>query len=62
VLYKGVEMFEDVADHEFKAGTWILDAFIQVPDDAKGGVYILEVVLEYGQKTARRTNEFMVQR
>ena len=62
VLYKGVSMFKDVTDYEFKPGSWTVDAFIQVPDDARSGVYLLEVVVKYSQTTTRRTNEFVVQR
>ena len=62
VLHNGVMMFKDVTDYEFKPGTWTVDVFLQVPDDVKSGIYLLEVVLKYSQKTIRRTNEFVVRR
>ncbi len=62
VSHNGVKMFQDVTDYEFKPGTWTVDAFIQVPDDAKSGVYLLESVLHNSQKTIKRTNEFVVKR
>lgn len=62
VSHNGVKMFQDVTDYEFKPGTWTVDAFIQVPDDAKSGVYLLESVLHNSQNTIKRTNEFVVRR
>jgi len=62
VLHGGVSMFQDVTYYDFKPGTWTVDAFIQVPDDAESGLYILEVILNYNEKTIRRTNEFVVKR
>ncbi len=62
VSHNGIRLFRDVTDYGFKPGTWTVDAFIQVPDDAESGLYTLELILNYNQKTIKRTNEFVVKR
>ncbi len=60
VLFKGETAFQDVTNYEFKPGTWTVDVFIEIPYDAQSGIYALEVVLTYSQKTTRESNTFIV--
>jgi hypothetical protein len=60
VYFKGVSLFQDVSNYEFKPGTWTVDAFIIIPSDAQSGVYAIEVVLRYGGEVIRRSDTFTV--
>jgi hypothetical protein len=60
VLFKGVEMFRDVADHEFKPGTWTVDVFIGIPKEAQSGTYALDVVVKYSKQTIKETRSLVV--
>jgi len=60
VLHKGQVAFSDSVQHEFKPGTWTLDAFITIPGNAPGGVYALDVLVNYQGKSLKQTHNFMV--
>ena len=60
VLFKGQEVFQDTTDYEFKPGTWTVDVFIGIPKEAGGGVYALDVALQYGNETLKESNSFVV--
>ncbi|MGQ0793228.1 MAG: hypothetical protein ACT4NX_03975 [Deltaproteobacteria bacterium] len=60
ILYRGQTVFEDTGVYEFKPGTWTVDAFIEVPTQAKSGVYAVEVSISYSQDNIRRSNSFVV--
>ncbi|NIP29493.1 MAG: hypothetical protein GTO02_03885 [Candidatus Dadabacteria bacterium] len=54
------EQFADVTRYTFKPGTWIIDAFLEIPPDADGGIYSINVSLDYGDKLHTRLEEFEV--
>ena len=60
VLFKGNEMFRDTTAYEFKPGTWTVDVFIGIPKEATGGVYALNIALQYGNETLKESNSFTV--
>lgn len=60
VMHKGQVTFTDSAQHEFKPGTWTIDAFITIPGNAPGGVYALDVLVSYPGKSLRQTHNFVV--
>jgi hypothetical protein len=60
VLFKGNEMFRDTTVYEFKPGTWTVDVFIGIPKEATGGVYALNIALQYGNETLKESNSFTV--
>lgn len=60
ILHKGQATFSDTAQHEFKPGTWTIDAFITIPRNAPAGVYALDVLVYYQDKSLRQTHNFVV--
>jgi len=60
ILHKGQATFADSAQHEFKPGTWTIDAFITIPKNAPGGIYALEVLVNYQGKSLKQTHNFVV--
>jgi len=60
VLYKGRTMFADTAQYEFKPGTWTIDAFVAIPNKAPAGVYALEALISYQDKSLKKANAFVV--
>ena len=60
ILYKGQPTFTDHAQYEFKPGTWTVDAFLGIPENAPSGIYALEVFLTCQDKTLKQTNNFFV--
>jgi hypothetical protein len=60
VSFNGEEMFRDVTNYEFKAGTWIVDVFIGIPQEAVSGAYSLDTALKYSGQTLRESDVFIV--
>jgi hypothetical protein len=60
VLFKGNDLFRDTTAYEFKPGTWTVDVFIDIPKEAKSGVYVLNIALQYGNNTLKGSNSFVV--
>ena len=60
VLHKGRVTFTDSAQHEFKPGTWTIDAFITIPKNAPAGIYAMEVLVSYQDKSLKQTHNFVV--
>jgi hypothetical protein len=60
VLFKGKEVFRDSTNYEFKPGTWTVDVFIGIPQEAGSGVYALDVALRYEKQLLKRSNSFIV--
>ena len=60
VLFEGKQMFRDTTNYEFKPGTWTVDVFIGIPQEAVSGVYALDVALRYDNQTLKKSNSFIV--
>lgn len=62
IKFKGreVKISTDADTETFKAGTWTVTAFIEVPDKAPVGVYTLETTIRYENKTITRSGLFRV--
>ena len=60
IIYKNYVVFSDIQQYPFKPGTWIVDVFIEVPDDVNPGEYRMEVLLKYGYKSISENSTFMV--
>jgi len=60
VLFKGKPMFRDTTDYAFKPGTWTVDVFIGIPQEAESGVYALDVTLRYEKHTLKESRSFIV--
>jgi hypothetical protein len=60
VLFKGSEVFRDTTAYEFKPGTWTVDVFIGIPEEAGGGVYTVNVALRYENETLEASNALIV--
>jgi hypothetical protein len=60
VYYKDHMVFHDRTKYTFKPGTWTVDAFIKLPDDAKPGTYTVDSTVIYREKPVKRTNTFEV--
>jgi hypothetical protein len=60
VLFKGAQISHDNADYEFKPGTWRIDVFIGIPEDAENGSYAIDTILRYGSETIKKTHSFVV--
>ncbi|UFS71188.1 hypothetical protein LPW11_03110 [Geomonas sp. RF6] len=60
VLYRGREVFHDVSNQAFCAGTWTIDAFIKVPRNAPSGWYSIRLEIYSMGKTIRRSTLFYV--
>jgi hypothetical protein len=44
IRYKGSPIVENTdANYEIKPGRWVIDAFVEIPEDAEPGVYAYEV-------------------
>jgi hypothetical protein len=56
----GKVIFSDTASYEFKPGTWIIDAFIGVPEQARNGVYGADVVLQWKNQRLKGSGSFVV--
>jgi hypothetical protein len=60
VYYKDRMVFHDRTKYTFKPGTWTIDAFIKLPDDAKPGTYIVDSTVIYRDKPIKKSNTFEV--
>jgi hypothetical protein len=60
VIRDGKILFRDTTNYEFKPGTWIVDAFIGIPREAKSGVYGLDIVLGYMNQKVKASSSFAV--
>ena len=60
VLFKGSEVFRDTTAYEFKPGTWTVDVFIGIPEEAGGGVYTVNVALRYENETLEESKALIV--
>lgn len=60
VYYKNHTVFRDRTKYEFKPGTWTVDAFIMVPDDAAPGTYTVDTTVICKGKSIRKSNTFQV--
>jgi hypothetical protein len=60
VRTKQQELFRDVEDYEFKAGTWIVDAFIGIPNGTRDGMYTVETIVKYKKISIDATRSFIV--
>ncbi|HTZ17063.1 MAG TPA: hypothetical protein VMB78_01355 [Dissulfurispiraceae bacterium] len=60
VFYKNNAIFRDRTEYEFKPGTWTVDAFIKVPDNAVPGGYVVESVIIYRDSSLKKKNSFEV--
>jgi len=60
VLFKGSEVFRDTTAYEFKPGTWTVDVFIGIPQEAGSGVYTVNVALRYANETLEESHTFIV--
>ncbi len=43
VLFEGKTILEEVVDQKLRPGRWVLDSFIQLPEDAPPGVYAMDI-------------------
>jgi hypothetical protein len=62
VYYGNAAVFQDRTRYVFKPGTWIVDAFIKVPEKAGPGKYEVDTVVSYGGKSKRVRNTFEVRK
>lgn len=53
-------LMRDRTDYEFKPGKWVLDAFIEVPPNAKEGSYIMQSEIKAGTINTTRKHPFIV--
>ncbi|MEZ0361277.1 MAG: hypothetical protein ABWK04_05165 [Hydrogenobacter sp.] len=53
-------LMTDKTDYEFKPGKWVIDAFIEVPHNAKEGSYLLESSIEAGSTDHIKRHPFIV--
>jgi hypothetical protein len=60
VTFRGNSVMRDFTNYEFRSGTWIVDAFIGVPEGAESGTYMIDTVLKYENKLIKATNSFVV--
>jgi hypothetical protein len=60
VRFKGRAVFRDITAYAFKPGTWTVDVFIGIPQDAGSGVYAVSVALQYDYETLEGSNIFLV--
>lgn len=62
IKFKGKERktSSDAEVETFKAGTWTVTAFIEVPDNAPQGVYTLETVIRCEDRVITRSGSFTV--
>lgn len=61
ILFKGETVFQDVTNYEYKPGTWKVDVFIDIPYNARAGVYAVDVDLTSStQETIRGSDTFIV--
>jgi hypothetical protein len=61
IKFKGKEIKTDSDAQVFKAGTWTVNAFIEVPDKAPSGTYTLETIIRFEDRTIIRRGIFSVQ-
>ena len=54
------EEFADVTRYTFKPGTWIIDAFLEIPPDAEIGTYSMHVTLVYEEKLNGKRESFEI--
>jgi hypothetical protein len=59
---KEVRVSKDSYAQIYKAGTWAIIAYIEVPDSAPNGSYILETIILFGKRTIKRSNIFIVRK
>jgi len=62
VRLRKVKIFTDVTEHAFKPGSWVVDAAVIVPEDARSGEYTFDVALMIGKRTVKRSNAFVVRK
>jgi hypothetical protein len=60
IVFKGTIMMHDVTNYEFKPGTWIVDIFIGIPEEAKSGIYMLNIALKYENEMIKASGSFVV--
>ncbi|MGH0035141.1 MAG: hypothetical protein ACQGVK_08925 [Myxococcota bacterium] len=46
VLFEGETILEEIVDQKLRPGRWILDHFIHLPEDARPGVYAMDIRFE----------------
>ncbi len=61
VLFNGRGVFQDTTAYEFKPGTWTIDVFIGIPQEAGSGMYTVHVALRYDNETLEASHVFIVQ-
>lgn len=54
------EQFADVTRYTFRPGTWIIDAFLEIPPDAEYGNYTMKVTLDYNDKLHTKNDFFEI--
>jgi hypothetical protein len=60
VLFEGETILEEVVDQKLRPGRWILDHFIQLPDDAAPGVYAMDIHFESREGDLEDRVDFVV--
>lgn len=60
VRLRKVTIFTDVTEHVFKPGSWVVDAAVVVPEEARSGEYAFEVALKTGKSIVRKRSTFFV--
>jgi len=62
IKFKGkeIKLSTDSDTQIFKAGTWTVSAFIEVPKKAPSGTYTLETIIRFEDKTILRSGIFSI--
>jgi hypothetical protein len=60
VYYERQAIFRDRTKYEFKPGTWTVDAFIRVSENARPGNYLVDTAIIYMGKTIGKIDTFQV--
>ena len=61
IYYEGRIIFKDITDDfELKPGEWSVDAFVDIPSQAKPGVYSFEVKFSNGEHAFSKSRHFVV--
>ena len=62
ILYRGRTIVQQhTPSYDLKPGRWVVDAFVQLPDDAEGGIYAFEVRFRSRKLNFKKTLSFAVE-
>lgn len=62
ISYENKRVFQDIKDHKFRPGTWTIDAYFPVPEEADAGRYTLGIDIDCGRKHIKGSSSFVVKK